>query len=739
MRFVPVAVPTDPPRPLTPAPGTLWPRATLRSYLVGVILAATVPLALLTAFRIVDDGRQQRDVLFANLRSGAKAVAVGVDRELVASIDTLRVLGQSDSLARGEIAGFERRLRERGTLRPAWNRIALLGADGALLAEVELDGRRAPGASNERAALAQAARAGAPDGSVVLSVLDGPPAERAVWVGARAGPPGGARYLLAARIGLDAWQAQLGGAAPEGGGFATLFDAEHRVLARTLAPERFAGATLPPEAIAAMAGQPAGVRKSALLGGGETYVAWQRLSHGGWGVGVGMPADPFDAAQDRAVLVTFGVAAACLLLGVAAALAVARRVTRPLDRLTAAEASPGGPPSEVTEIAQLREAFELLERQRSEAAARLAKEVEREQLARRDAEAANRAKDELLAMLGHELRNPLNAIVTSVEVLRRAEAGSDLAASARAVVARQTQRLAAMVDGLLDVGQLMAGEVTLQTSTVELAELVRAAVAAAQATAGARGQHLLVGELARVWICAEPRRIGQVLTQLLDNAVKYTPEDGAIRVDLREHGGSAVLRIADTGPGVAPELLARIFEPFVQGERGLARSAGGLGIGLTLVRRLVELHGGTIRAETSADGTTFEVRLPAIAPPDAAGVACSRRVGVIDDNPDALTGMRSMLELAGHSVRTAADGTLGLAMLLAERPDVAIVDIGLPGLDGYEVARRCRAAGFAGRLIAMSGYGQQRDLQRSLAEGCFDAYLVKPVDPDQLMPLLHGA
>lgn len=724
---------TPVPIPAAPAIRSRWPRASLRTYLVTVILAATVPLALLTAWQIIDDEHEQREALRANLRRLAKATSAGVDRELLAVVDALEALARPASPQRADLDTIERRLRAGGPLPPAWQRVALLAADASMRFEVEGRGDRpASTGAAEREALAQAWRAAPGDRPVLLSRLDGDPSARSTWVGTPLATPDGARYLLAARIGTELWQALLQDASLDTERFVTLFDAQHRIIARTPAPQGVVGSSLAAQDIAAMADGASGVQRAALLDGGPSYSAWQRLQHGGWGVGVGALSARFDAARQRAMLIAFGTAAGCLLLGVSAALAVARHVARPLRRLIGGGSGDAGDetPIDVAEIAQLRDALAQAERERNEAAARLARKAG-------EAEAANRAKDELLAMLGHELRNPLNAIVTAVEVLRRAEPDSELAASARAVVARQTRKLAAMVDELLDVGQVMADEVSLALQPVNLAELVRNVVAGAQATAAERQQQLVAGELVALQVRGDARRLTQVLGHLLDNAMKYTPAGGTIRVELLHDAGDALLRVHDSGPGIAPDLLPRIFEPFVQGERGLDRPNGGLGIGLALVKRLVELHGGTVRAGTSAHGGRFEVRLPALDAPSAAA-SCPSRVGVIDDNPDVLTSMRSMLELAGHSVRTAADGDAGLAMLLADAPDVAIVDIGLPGIDGYEVARRSRAGGYRGRLIALSGYGQTRDLQRSVTEG-FDAHLVKPVNPDQLLPLLGAA
>jgi signal transduction histidine kinase len=361
--------------------------------------------------------------------------------------------------------------------------------------------------------------------------------------------------------------------------------------------------------------------------------------------------------------------------------------------------------------------------------------TERALAARGEAEAASRAKDEFLTMLSHELRNPLGAISAATDVLDAAEPASTNAAEARAIIGRQTRNLAHMMNDLLDVGRVIAGKILLARDKVNLAAVVRR-VRETLAITGDAKDHEVRLELDEVWADGDAVRIEQVVTNLLTNAMKYTPPGGRIEVAVRREGDFAVLEIQDSGIGIPPKLLSHIFDLFVQGERPLHRRDGGLGIGLTLVRKLVELHGGTVGAESSGQGSRFTVRLPAVAAPqvqdkDALPPSRRRKVLVIEDNDDVLAALRSKLELDGHSVSTAADGIEGLTRLLKQKPEVSIVDIGLPGLTGYELARHARAAGYAGRMIALSGYGAERDSKAALVAG-FDAYLVKPVDRDQL-------
>jgi CheY-like chemotaxis protein/anti-sigma regulatory factor (Ser/Thr protein kinase) len=258
---------------------------------------------------------------------------------------------------------------------------------------------------------------------------------------------------------------------------------------------------------------------------------------------------------------------------------------------------------------------------------------------------------------------------------------------------------------------------------------------------GATSRHALELELDDAWIHADATRIEQVVTNLLTNALKYTPVGGHVTVSVGRDAGTARLAVRDDGNGIPADLLPRIFDLFVQGERPLDRQSGGLGIGLTLARRLVELHEGTISVDSGPQGSCFTVSLPAmdepaeLAEPPAQPLASALQIVVIEDNDDVLHALRTTLELDGNRVATESNGARGLEMLLDTRPDAAIVDIGLPEMTGYEVARRSRAAGYAGRMIAISGYGRSQDVRKALAAG-FDAHLVKPVDMNALHRLL---
>ena len=374
------------------------------------------------------------------------------------------------------------------------------------------------------------------------------------------------------------------------------------------------------------------------------------------------------------------------------------------------------------------------------------KQAEAEQEARRaEAETLARAKDEFLAMLGHELRNPLGTITNALAILNR-RAGDEELRRFTTIIGRQATQLTRLVDDLLDVARVTSGKIDLRSEPVELRALARRCVDAL-AEAGRTGEHHVTVEGDAVRVYGDPARLEQVVSNLLDNALKYTPRGGSVTVRTAADGANAILSVRDTGEGIRSDLLDRIFDLFVQEPQALDRARGGLGLGLTLVKRLVELHGGAVAVASKGTGlgSEFTIRLPVVEPPAGADTrdpapaadGLRRRVVIVEDNADARESLQLLLQLAGHEVETAEDGLIGLQKLTALRPDVALIDLGLPGIDGYDLARRLRALpeARAMRLIAVSGYGQAEDRRRALDAG-FDLHITKPVDPDRLQRLL---
>jgi PAS domain S-box-containing protein len=359
-------------------------------------------------------------------------------------------------------------------------------------------------------------------------------------------------------------------------------------------------------------------------------------------------------------------------------------------------------------------------------------------------EESDRRKDEFLAMLSHELRNPLNAVVGATSLLDRLAREDEGTARAREVIARQTRHLTRLLDDLLDVTRVTSGKIILQREPMRLDRVVEECVATFRLEGRASGQDLVFSADQPVWVSADRTRIEQVISNLLVNAVKYTPHGGTIRVSVGRRGEEAELEVADTGAGLPSDLLPRVFDLFVQGDRTVDRAQGGLGIGLTLVKRIAELHDGTVSAASTGpgDGSVFTVRLPALvrepvverAP--AVETPARRRILVVEDHEDSRVTLRQFLELDGHEVREAGDGRAGLRIALDWRPDVALVDLGLPEMDGLELAEALRAAGDPQPyLIALTGYGRPEDVRRAQDAG-FRAHLTKPFEPASLARVL---
>jgi signal transduction histidine kinase len=376
----------------------------------------------------------------------------------------------------------------------------------------------------------------------------------------------------------------------------------------------------------------------------------------------------------------------------------------------------------------------------------------REQLnsLREAAESANRAKDEFLAMLGHELRNPLSPILTALQLMKlHGPQGSE---RAREVIERQVMHLTRLVDDLLDVSRIARGKVELKREVIELAEIVAKAIEMASPLLEQRN-HALTVDVPRhgLAVDADPTRLGQVVSNLLTNAAKYTPPAGRITVRARAEGGELMLSVQDTGIGIGPEVLPRIFEMFVQDIQASDRALGGLGLGLTIVRNLVERHGGSVsvRSDGPGRGSEFLVRLPRVERaaqaaevrlPAARGGKLSvelPRILVVDDNADGAEMLAEILIEKGYDTRVAHDAPTALRVAAEFSPNVAFLDIGLPVMDGYELASHLRELpGLRGlRLIAVTGYGQESDRQRTREAGFHD-HLVKPVDIDSLVSVV---
>jgi len=368
----------------------------------------------------------------------------------------------------------------------------------------------------------------------------------------------------------------------------------------------------------------------------------------------------------------------------------------------------------------------------------------------------DRRKDEFLAMLAHELRNPLAPILNAIHYMRDETVDLSAVEQARDIAERQVRHLARLVDDLLDVSRISSGKIQLRKESIALADVVNRAVETSRLLIQLRGHDLTVTLPEEPLLLeADAARIEQVISNLLNNAAKYTEEGGRISLVAESRGPILEIRVRDTGIGIAPELLPRVFDLFTQDTRSLDRSQGGLGIGLTLVRNLVEMHGGTVdvRSEGVGMGSEFIVRLPRLnrstaisvplpneqtpRQPEAPGESLPKKILVVDDNVDGALMLARLLRGWGHQLAVAHDGETAIELARDQPFDVVLLDIGLPGMNGYQIAHVLRGqAGFEQTLlVALTGYGQGEDRRRS-AEAGFDHHLVKPVDPLELKDLL---
>jgi len=715
---------------------SLHKRKPLSLYLLRLVLFALVPLALVSSVAFVIFARHQQRAAEDGLLETTRAMAVFTEVKVQADLNRLRTLTDSERLARDDLAGFAEQLRH-----------AVADGDFLTLALVDTRGKLRAStsrlASGDLESLANAyyvrhvIETREPYVSdVVISPLTGDHrVMQAVPVmrGARVA------YVL---IGTPDVTTQLLELFAQQrlppSGIAAIMDREGWYIARTLNPKESTGRQSTAAYRARALASKEGIVKTANADGQNLYATFVHTSFG-WVTALALPASIIEAPYRRALYTMGALWLGGLGAGALLALLFGRRISDALRRLAAAatDVGEGRVPSTreelITEVEFVRSTLVQAAEQRE-------KLLAQHKHARELADFSNRAKDEFLAMLGHELRNPLGAISNAVSVLNLKGQQDDTTARMRQVIERQVTHLSILVRDLLDAGRVATGKMDIVRRPMNLTTAVRSTVE----TLTTRGVRLDVSITEEIWVNADETRIEQIVGNLLSNALKYTPEGGTVEVRLERTDDRAVLIVRDTGIGIPPELLPRVFELFVQGERTLDRGAGGLGIGLTLVRRLAELHGGTVeaRSEGTGKGSTFTLTLPLIEKPSAiAGVPVpSRRAGelrrrilIVEDNVDNREMLCTALGLLGHTVFAAPDGPTGLAMANAEKPDVALIDIGLPGMDGYEVAQRMRRmpAFHNIHLVALTGYEQAQHRAQTHAAG-FDAHLVKPVKQAEL-------
>jgi signal transduction histidine kinase/CheY-like chemotaxis protein len=709
---------------------------TIRSHLMLLAIGAVLPVlafAILVSIVLVE---HDRTTFERAATDRARAMMTAVDAELHGSITTVRAITASPALAGDDLAAFHAEAQRILASQPSWLDVTLLDPSGKRIvsAREPLD---APGARVFDPASATRIVAGGP---LAIGNVDRPDPSFPAGIPIRAPVmrDGHLAYVLTALVRPESFQDIIRAQRLPDGWISGIVDAHGNFVARI--PARPAGERAGAAFRAAVLRAPEGWYRGPTVEGKDTFTAHERSQFSQWSIGLAIPTDIVYAnAWRTSWLMGIGVVAS-ILVALAVATMLGRRIAAPVVALASAARSIGarthGVPrvdDQVHEVnavaAALREAHvAVCERQQL---------IEREKDALRE---ADRAKDEFIAALSHELRNPLAALSAASHILRVANPMHPAAAEARGVIGRQTKHMSRMIEDLLDVSRLIAGKVHLQLETFDLAALVESTIAAWRA-ADRLTDRIVSVDAQNAWMTADRTRMEQILSNLLDNAVKFTASRGTIRIAVARAGESVVLSVGDDGEGISPSLVMRVFDLFVQGDQDVGRSKGGIGLGLTLVKRLAKLQGGTVvvQSDGAGRGATFTVRMPAVEP--AAPLVVSepmphasapRSILIVEDNDDAREMLRQVLAMQGHRVCEAAYGEAGVQLAAQLQPDVAILDIGLPDIDGYEVARRIRAQSTRPvALIALTGYGQPEDQRRARDAG-FDVHLVKPVSVERL-------
>lgn len=740
------------------SPATSLP---LRWHLVRLAVGTLLPAVVFAAVVVFQLARLERKAVERRAIHSARALATAFEREMSGSIRTLQALTESDHVDRGELEAFRAECERVRRTQPAWKQVLLLSPDGRLLFNTAYPwGAPLPDLA-EQESFARVVETHQP---IVGDIAVGRGARQALAFPVRVPVMRGGelRYVLTAVITPEALTDVVATPSSESEEWTrTLVDHQGRVAARTRDPARFVGQPATPSFLENTRASLEGVYPDVSMDGTSVYVAFSRSQPSGWTAAIVSPRRVMDAPVIDSMLTAGGLGLVLLLASAGGAWVFSRRIERSIAQASDAAAAlaqgepPRMEPSSVRELAQLGEALErsgqlLRERERERDANLAAAEA-----ARAEAVEATQAKDTFLAMLGHELRNPLAPIVTSLEVLRR----RGLARTPEhEVISRQLRHVVRLVDDLLDMARITRGQMSLHREPLELSSVVSRAVEAATPLLEQR-RHVLETDVSSsgLQVLADADRLTQVVANLLTNAAKYTPSGGRIQLRAGELDSGIGLVVEDNGQGLTPELVPRLFEPFVQGPRTLERSEGGLGIGLALVRSLVEAHEGRVEAHSEGPGrgSRFTVWLPrhtqaeASLPqetrrepvPSETGTVPGKlvRVLVVDDNVDAAETLAELLGLSGYEVAVAHDCPEALTRADVFRPDVALLDIGLPVVDGYGVAERLRErlGESSPVLAALTGFSQDGDRTRSHAAG-FRHHFVKPIDLDDLIAFVES-
>jgi signal transduction histidine kinase len=723
----------------------------LRGHLVLLVVAAVLPGALLTGLIVRKTLKDNRAVLEHRLEDTARVDAAAMDREFNATIRVLQALAQAPALDAGELQTFWSEARRVARTQPGWYAVILATPDSEVQLHSEMpfgeplreaqDPERALRLEERRLPIVGQLAA---DRGGKLRFPISVPVERQRQL----------MYILTAVMDAESLTPVIRTQLPQTEEWTRAIVDPGLLIAARSRGEHFVGRSVTLENREWLRNGPERLVRATNLEGEQLYSSYGRSVFPGWTVIVSVPKAVLDGPVRESIIATASGGVVLILGGLLGVLLVSRRVSHDLQaaRDAALALANGRTPArsrpQVAETEQvetsMQRAAQLLSAREQERDEQLHRAV----LAQAQAEEASRTKDRFLAVLGHELRNPLAPALTALELMKLRGGGT--VRREREVLERQVSHMTRLVDDLLDVSRLTRGKVDLVRKRFELRAAIDRTVDMAGPLVQQYEHALRVGvPETGLTIDADQDRIVQILVNLLTNAAKYTPPGGQLALMSDVVDGRVEITCEDNGPGVPEDLLPTVFEPFTQGPRSIARQQGGLGLGLMLARSLSELHGGSLRYESvHPHGSRFIVSLPlsaavAVEPPAPASeiAHAPRRVLLVDDNVDAMAMMRLALQSKGHRVQCAPDGNVAVAAAAAFQPDVAVLDIGLPGIDGFELGRVLRAAQPRLRLIALTGYGQDSDARASRVAG-FDAHCTKPLRIaallDQIAALTDG-
>jgi signal transduction histidine kinase len=741
---------------MTPSVATPIRAFSLRTHLLLLVIGTTLPALVVAAFLARRVVMANETTLERRLLEAANAEAAIVDSELMGTMRALQGLSASDRLSHNELPEFYAQAQRLLPLQPTWFAISLSSPDGRqILNTARPLGDALPFVTDvdsfKRTVIAKSPTVGNLRKGNVTDTLGFPVRVPVIR-------DGRVIYVLSAWITSRKFADVLRrGPSLSDEWVRGVVDAAGVLVVRSRDSERFVGQRGTPGFLERSSEVNEGVYRDVALDGTPVYGAFSRGPVSNWLAGVAVPASVLDAPLRQSSIAIGLITLLLLGLGGGGTYLISRRVSSGIgESIAEAEAIAGGHHSSqrgsrVTEIQRLLDALaqsaallDTRQRERDE-------HVARADEARAEAEAANRAKDQFLAMLGHELRNPLAPALTAIHLMKLR--GSPDSMRERDIIERQIRHMARLVDDLLDVSRLRRGAIELRRERFDLGEAIANAVEMTTPVCAEKGQQLDVDVPAGLDIDGDQTRIAQVFANLLSNAAKFTNAQGHVTVRARGDDGFAVIECRDDGIGMPAELVPHVFDLFVQGQDGLDRRQGGLGLGLAVAKTLVELHGGTIQATSDgvSRGSAFIVRLPLARTVAAAQAlrdrrpgldAPSRKIGLVmavDDNRDALNMLIGALRHAGLDVVGAHTATEALERAAELHPTAAILDIGLPEMNGYDLARALRSLmnGSELRLVALTGYGRDQDASAARAAG-FDAFFVKPAEISALIDALSG-